>query len=199
MDDAEYLFHSEIREKKSISHGAYHKKNGSKSHKCSLPSDRLTRKERAAMNSDITTWSMTAFYSYSTFKSMPSDLQVEYLQGITDKWRVGCGAINDILFKNQKGTLSSYLDHRGISDKIKWNGFTGMKARTYNAEFTSAVNEAFGVPEVPTAIASSDEPYSGTLAEASISMMGFDMDTFSWLAQKDYGQDVKVTIIVESK
>lgn len=207
MDDAEYVFHQDIREKKAAGRGTFHRKCGAKSKKCTLPSDRLTRKEREAMNSEVTSWSMSAFYDYATFKSMPPDIQVEYLQSMTDKWHVSCGAISEILFKSAKNSLDSYLRYRGLDQKITWHGQTGMRARVYNVEFKKAIEEVF--PPIENAViepnpiekpmASSDEAFSGKLVNTTISMDGFDQDTFGWLAQKYFGQNVIVTIMVESK
>lgn len=213
MDDAEYVFRQEIREKKAAGRGAFYRKCGAKSKKCTLPSDRLTRKEREAMNSEVTSWSMSAFYDYVTFKSMPPDIQVEYLQSLTDKWHIGCSAISEILFKNQKNSLDGYLRYRGLDGKVTWHGETGMRARVYNAEFRKAVDEVFPSekdkpipdekdyisPRDKAKIVPYDEAFSGKLVNTTISMDGFDQDTFGWLAQKYFGQNVIVTITVESK
>ncbi len=203
MDDAEYIFRQDIKEKKSAGRGSFHRKCGSKSKKCTLPHEYLTKKEKEALNSTITSWNMNSFYDYATFKTMPQDLQIEYLQSLTDKYKISCSVISEVLFKSSKGTLASYLEARDIFSKIHWNTFTGMKARVYNAEFTKVVNnvnseskENTDIQE-PVAVASSDEPYSGQLKNTSISMDGFDLDTFTWLAQKYFGQNVTVTILVE--
>lgn len=206
MDDAEYVFYRDIQQKKAAGRGTFHRKCGAKSKKCTLPSDRMTRKEREAMNSEVTSWSMSAFYDYATFKSMPTDIQIEYLQSLTDRWHVGCSAVSEILFKNPKGSLDGYLRYRGLDGKINWHGLTGVKARVYNAEFKKAIEEVFPVENVAIElnpiekpIASSDEVFSGKLVNTTISMDGFDQDTFGWLAQKYFGQNVTVTITVESK
>lgn len=204
MDDAEYIFRQDIKEKKSAGRGSFHRKCGSKSKKCTLPHEYLTKKEKEALNSTITSWNMNSFYDYATFKTMPQDLQIEYLQGLTDKYKISCSVISEVLFKSSKGTLASYLEARDIFSKIHWNTFTGMKARVYNAEFSKVVNdsdvdnsEKNDDISAPVSVASSDEPYSGQLKNTSISMDGFDLDTFTWLAQKYFGQNVTVTILVE--
>lgn len=208
MNDAEFVLRQEIREKKAAGRGSFHRKCGAKSKKCTLPSDYLTRKELKAMNSEVTYWSMSAFYDYTTFKTMPADIQVEYLQGITDKWKVGCSAVSEILFKGSKTSLDNYLHYRGLDKKVSWHGQTGMRARVYNADFQKAVDEVFPIvveepkmviPEPAVSPVSCDEPFSGKLVNTTISMDGFDQDTFGWLAQKYFGQNVIVTITVESK
>lgn len=204
MDDAEYIFRQDIKEKKSAGRGSFHRKCGSKSKKCTLPHEYLTKKEKEALNSTITSWNMNSFYDYATFKTMPQDLQIEYLQSLTDKYKISCSVISEVLFKSSKGTLASYLEAHDIFSKIHWNTFTGMKARVYNAEFSKVVNdsdvdnsEKNDDISAPVSVASSDEPYSGQLKNTSISMDGFDLDTFTWLAQKYFGQNVTVTILVE--
>lgn len=44
LSDEEYTFRQDIKEKKSIGRGAFAKKNGSKSKKCTLPYEYLTKK-----------------------------------------------------------------------------------------------------------------------------------------------------------
>ena len=45
MNDVEFILKEDIKEKKQAGRGYYHKKNGSKSKKCRLPSDSLSKKE----------------------------------------------------------------------------------------------------------------------------------------------------------
>jgi hypothetical protein len=139
MSDEEYVYRKDIAEKKKIGYGAKHKKNGSKSKKCTMPSDYLTRKEKLAMNSEPVKWCLNDFYTYNDFKKMPSDIQVMYLQGITDKYKVGHTTIGTVLFGLSPNALDSYLIGHKIKDKIHWHSFTGMKARTYTAEFEKAI------------------------------------------------------------
>ena len=63
MNDEKYAFIEDVTERKSIARGAFHKKGGAKSNKCTLPSDYLTRKEREKMNGEVKTWNLNKFYT----------------------------------------------------------------------------------------------------------------------------------------
>lgn len=141
MSDEEYIYRKDIAEKKKIGYGAKHKKNGSKSKKCTMPSDYLTRKEKLAMNSEPVKWCLNDFYTYNDFKKMPSDIQVMYLQGITDKYKVGPSAISMILFGLTEKALYDYLSRHNLLDAIHWHNFKGRKAAVYNAEFERVIEQ----------------------------------------------------------
>ena len=79
MDDAEYLFHMQSKTTKRIARGAYAKKGGSRSKRCSLPSDKLTKKEWKERNGKTVSCKMREPMSWAEFKKMPDDLQREYI------------------------------------------------------------------------------------------------------------------------
>ena len=53
MDDAEYIFLADSREKKNIAHSAYHRKGGSKSRRCTLPHEKMTKGELKRMSGPV--------------------------------------------------------------------------------------------------------------------------------------------------
>ena len=141
LSDEEYLFRQDIKEKKKTATGAYHKVKGSKSKKCNFPSDYLTKKEKLKMNSEVKSWNLNEFYTWNDFKQMPKDLQIEYLQNLTNKYKVGSGAIEKSLFQIGRGTLEYHLQKFLIADKIHWIVFKGAKAQAYNAEFERTIDK----------------------------------------------------------
>ena len=141
LSDEEYLFRKDIAEKKKTATGAYHKVKGSKSKKCNFPSDYLTKKEKMKMNSEVKSWNLNEFYTWNDFKQMPKDIQIEYLQGLTNKYKVGSGAIEKSLFQIGRGTLEYHLQKFLIADKIHWIVFKGAKAQAYNAEFERTIDK----------------------------------------------------------
>ena len=50
MTDAEYVFQQDVKERKKMKTGAMHRKCGSKSKKCTLPSDYLTPSQKKKLN-----------------------------------------------------------------------------------------------------------------------------------------------------
>lgn len=107
MDEAEKIFNQTSYERKRTGYGAYHKKGGCKSKRCSLPSDRLTAKEKEALNGELTTFKLGAPMDWHTFKCMPADLQYDYLKCLRDKYE---GRDKDIaeMFGIQERTFSAY-------------------------------------------------------------------------------------------
>ena len=73
-------FNADIREKKSIASGAKHRKVGSKSKKCSLPSDNLTAKEIKALNGELHTLNFDSVYTIEELSVFIKSTQKKYLE-----------------------------------------------------------------------------------------------------------------------
>lgn len=86
MNDIEFILKEDIKEKKQAGRGYYHKKNGSKSKKCRLPSDSLSRKEIEKMNGECKVYNLNKPMNYSNFCAMPVDLRIKYLEMLRDKF-----------------------------------------------------------------------------------------------------------------
>lgn len=207
--DEEYIFRKDVIDKKVISRGARHKKNGSKSKKCTLPSDYLTRKEKMKMNSEVQSWNMNALYTYDEFKEMPNDIKIEYLQALTDKYYIGVTSVSSILFNRSRNALGQYLDEKGIKNKVKWKSVSGIRGKRYSEEFKKAVYEAFHSCENSKesenvefiddkSNSNVNDENKSNIIKADITCDGFDYETFNWLKHKYDGKKVLITIHVES-
>ena len=86
MNDVEFILKEDIKEKKQAGRGCYHKKNGSKSKKCRLPSDSLSKKEIEKMNGECKVYNLNKPMNYSNFCVMPVDLRIKYLEMLRDKF-----------------------------------------------------------------------------------------------------------------
>ena len=86
MNDVEFILKEDIKEKKQAGRGYYHKKNGSKSKKCHLPSDSLSKKKLKKMNGECKVYNFSKPMSYSNFCAMPVDLQIKYLETLRVKF-----------------------------------------------------------------------------------------------------------------
>ena len=84
MNDFDY----DVREKKRIAAGARARKCGSKSKRCTLPSDYLTAKQRKGLNGKMSTYNLSAPMNWTQFREMPEDLQKEYLSKLYADWGV---------------------------------------------------------------------------------------------------------------
>lgn len=74
MTDFDY----ENMQKKITARGARHKKNGSKSHRCTMPSDYLTKAQKEALNGPVTTILLNQPMDWATFKSLSDTLKKTY-------------------------------------------------------------------------------------------------------------------------
>lgn len=83
MTDEQYVFHQDVKERKKMKTGAMHKKNGCKSKKCTLPSDYLSKKEKAKLSGPVISIKMNQpYYDYRSFKKLPLGLQREYFESL---------------------------------------------------------------------------------------------------------------------
>lgn len=109
-------FQHEVAERKSLARGSRAKKRGSKSKKCSLPSDGMTQKEWRDRCSEIGSWKMTDPLRWDQFYPMPDDLKKEYLDGLVSRYGV---AMTDIatMFGQE------YKDISRLCKRLKVSGF----------------------------------------------------------------------------
>lgn len=84
MNDFTY----DCMQKKRLASQARHKKCGSKSRYCGLPSDHLTPKQWKERNGKVMSFSMSAPMDWATFKTLPKDLKQEYVGGLVERFGV---------------------------------------------------------------------------------------------------------------
>lgn len=134
MNDVEFILKEDIKEKKQAGRGYYHKKNGSKSKKCRLPSDSLSKKEIEKMNGECKVYNFNKPMSYSNFCAMPVDLRIKYLEMLRDKFGANQTEISKMMgvadttlashrakFLDSKPVFRSYKHSR--LDVEAWNKF----------------------------------------------------------------------------
>lgn len=80
MTDAEYTFNQISAERKRIGRGAIARKCGSKSKKCSLPSDLMTASEIKKMSGECKSYDLSKPMKWGEFRKLPHDLQSEYIK-----------------------------------------------------------------------------------------------------------------------
>ena len=92
MTDAAYCYQEDVRTRSDIKKSAIHKKNGSKSKKCTLPSDYMTEGQKKKMNGRIYSMKMNEpITDWKYFRSFPENLQVEYLNNLIQNYGArGC-------------------------------------------------------------------------------------------------------------
>lgn len=86
MDDAVYLFKETSKSAKRLARGAYNKRTGSRSKKCSLPSDRLTPKQLKERNGEIMSYNLSKPMNWDTFKKLDDDTQRRYIYRLANSY-----------------------------------------------------------------------------------------------------------------
>ena len=134
MNDVEFILKEDIKREKQAGRGYYHKKNGSKSKKCRLPSDHLSKKELNKMNGECKVYNLNKPMSYSNFCAMPVDLQIKYLETLRIKFGANQTDISKMMGVADT-TLAShrakFLDSKPVFKRYKrsrldveaWNKF----------------------------------------------------------------------------
>lgn len=89
MTDSEYVFQQDIKERKSQVNGARHRKCGSKSKKCTLPSDMLTAKEIRERSGEVISMNPQKRYNLGEFHQFPDDIKGIYIKAIQKRFHVG--------------------------------------------------------------------------------------------------------------
>ena len=82
MNDFDY----DVMQKKRIARGASRMKRGSKSKKCTLPSDYLTAAQKRRLNGPVSTYKLDEPMSWESFKAMPEDLQKKYILRLQENY-----------------------------------------------------------------------------------------------------------------
>ena len=95
MTDAAHLMRQDSIDKKRISRGAHNRVGHTR--KCSLPSDYLTAKQIKEMNGPVSTYNLSRPMRWETLKTMPEDLQRQYLDGLVETYGATDGALAQML------------------------------------------------------------------------------------------------------
>lgn len=119
-------FDFDIMQKKSIASGARHQKKGTKSKKCSLPSDRLTNKQWKERCGEVMTYNLNKPMEWNKFKRLPSMIQTEYLSGLQRKFSVSASDLARMFGV----TAATVIRHADVNNL----GITFPKGRTMTAE-----------------------------------------------------------------
>ena len=86
MNDVAYTRVQTEKERKLLARSAKHKRNGSRSKKCTLPSDYLTPAQKKGLNGMVQTFEMNKPHTLKELKLWPEDLRHKYMKSILDTY-----------------------------------------------------------------------------------------------------------------
>lgn len=130
MNDFDY----DVYQKKVIARGAFYRKCGAKSKRCTLPSDNLTKKELCALNGELKTYNIHRRMTWEQFKDIPDDIAAEHIKYLVETFGANLKAIAEALGVSHV-TVSRYLKEHGIQMERRrfipteeWREFIGAPA-----------------------------------------------------------------------
>lgn len=125
MKDEEYIFHTDVAQKKSVARSNKYRRthNGSRG-AIKFPSDYLSKKELRKMNGEVKTYKLNEPMTWKEFKKMPDELKCSYLDAITQKFNAPKTELAKMFGVNIK-TLSIEMNRLGrgksYRGKLKWD------------------------------------------------------------------------------
>lgn len=104
MNDFDY----DVYQKKRIASGDRHRKRGSRSKYCGLPSDHMTHAQWKKKNGEVKVMNLNEPMLWDAFKAMPDDLQKEYIQKCVERFDCTMTDLSK-MFQVQPCTVSKKL------------------------------------------------------------------------------------------
>ena len=128
MNEYEYLFTQDCREKKRTASGARHRATrGKRSFIVHNPSDYLTKKQREELSSPVISFTAKPV-TYEEFKAMSDDQKKAYLNFIIEEYAFSIRAIAAMMGVSFS-TIDKYIKHLGIVVKPKYRLTRAEKER----------------------------------------------------------------------
>lgn len=123
-------FDADMKMKKSLASGAKHRKSGSKSKKCTLPSDNLTIKEKNALNGETHTLNLNHAYAIEDLSVFSKQTQRDYLIYLSKNV---CDTFEDFceFFNLTEPQMKNYMF--SVSFKYKTEDSNSVNAPVYTA------------------------------------------------------------------
>lgn len=182
MTEEVYAFNKTQQERSVLAKQMHYKKNGAATVK--LGNKPISNKEIASKHGPCYKYDFNRFLSFSEFKNMPRDLQVEYINKLEDKYDIGIKHISIILFNIGEEGLRSHLR---INNILKDCNPDKKRGKTGEQKFKDDIAEQKRRQKVGEEIIPvfNDEPAAVEAVPDSRIPMFMDYDSFKKLADKD--------------
>lgn len=137
MNDFEY----DVMQRKRLSGQARHRKCGSKSRKCSLPSDSLTTKQWKERCGNVLSYNLNKPIGWEDFKSLPTHAQKEYITHLKENYGANAKSLAD-MFGVKSLTVRRLIDKNNLqidfpvghsmtnAQRIEWSKFLSEESQT---------------------------------------------------------------------
>lgn len=172
MTDERYVYNLDIKDRKRTASGARAKKGGSKSRRCPLPSDTLTKAQRQKLNGSVESIKLNMPMDYARLKELTPQLRFLYLDHLVSVYKARrvdlcsmLGISNGTFWKLQQA-LPGRLIFKGQPKKSapEWEAFmaVGYQNATTPQILPTAPHEAATAQE-PSSVVSTPAVLSGSV------------------------------------
>lgn len=158
MTDERYVYNSDIQERKRTASGARAKKGGSRSRRCPLPSDTLTKAQKRALNSPVESIKMNQPMSWARLRDLTPTLQFLYLDHLVTEHKA---RRVDLCAMLGVATCTFWNLQQKLPGKLIFKGQAKKPAPEWSAFMAGGYQDT--PPAPPTASqepATAQEPYS---------------------------------------
>lgn len=157
MKDEEYIFHTDVAQKKSVARsGKYRRTHNGSRGAIKFPSDYLSKKGLRKMNGEVKTYKLNEPMTWKEFKKMPDELRREYISGIEQRFNAPRTEIAK-MFDVSYGSLRAEL--AGLGFGVAYRGKSKWEEAAFEKWCNGATEAEIPVEEndVPVAVPS-EEP-----------------------------------------
>lgn len=172
MTDERYVYNSDIQDRKRTASGARAKKGDSRSRRCPLPSDSLTKAQRQKLNGSVEHISLNRPMAWNRMRELTPSLQFLYLDHLVSTYNARCADLVSMLgiarctFYRLQKDLPGKLIYKCKAKKPapEWEAF--MAAGYQNASTSPSPPEATQEPvtvQEPSLVVSPPVVISGSV------------------------------------
>lgn len=133
-------FEHDVAQRKKLARMAQYRKCGSKSKRCSLSTDGMTRKQWEKRNGEVMSVKLNKPMSWEEFKALSRTLQMEYLQNLVKEYGVSARSLAAMFGKTPQ-TVIDYLKKNELGFKFKRGNVMKPEQRSAWETFLSGQRE----------------------------------------------------------
>ena len=170
-------FEFDCMKKKQLAGQAKYRKRGSKSKKCSLPSDGMTNKQWKERCGPVVSFNFSKPISWEDFKKLPTNIQAEYIVNLQQKY--GATAVD---FGNMFGVKSLTVRRHAEANRLDVDFPRGHSMsyaqRVEWDKFLSCLDEDIRTDEADGCKPDCDQPKNVSSDDSDIGKQSMRMENF---------------------
>lgn len=169
MNDFDY----DCYQRKQIAQQARRRKCGSKSRRCNLPSDNITKKQWKERNGETVSVNMNQPLSWEMFKSVSKPTQEEYLTHLLEVFCVNATSLAD-MFQVRPAVVRRYIQSRELAINFPVGRYMNTSQRAAWERFLKSGTTVGDAPSVdlPVEDIHSEKAAATTMKKVSLTFSG---------------------------